>query len=145
MKCCLFHFIRERELKFKLLKDQSNDLEYDISEPSSLYLIWYLKRIFQELGYSSGEKSAELRALKRRFFDKFRRGKFEIRDSIDNQVSIIDILKKAFRLNTLLITQSENSSIDLKKALTSYSYTYMRNLQLPFKVYKFPRYVTYFK
>ena len=49
----------------------------------------------------------------------------------------MDILQSAFRLNTLLITQSESSSVDLKKSLTSYSYTYMRNLQKPFKVYKF--------
>lgn len=132
-----FYLRREREPNFKLLKDETNDLEYKISEPSSLYLVWYLKRIFQELGYASGKKTAELRALKRRFFDRFRGRRLETRDSNDNQVSIIDILKRIFRFYTLLIIQSENSSIDLKKALTSYSYTYMRNLQIPFKVYKF--------
>ena len=37
-------YIRRREINFKLLKDETNGIEYELTEPTAIYLVWYLKK-----------------------------------------------------------------------------------------------------
>lgn len=139
-----FYYRRVEESNFSLLSDETNGLEYEITTPSALYLVWYLKRVLEQFDYPNNMENDSLQILKRRYFDKLRRGRIDrmVEDRSNegaelNQISVIDILKAVNDWNVLLISKSKNSDFDLKQALNSYSYTYMRNLQLPFKVYKF--------
>lgn len=119
-----------RRMEGDKLSDGINDVEYEIGVPSDFYIIWALREIFEE--YDS-ENMEILSLLRRGLLMRFNRIQRE-RIS-ENETTIMELLKIMVRFQTLKISKVDTSKIDLDGAVDSYSYTYMRNLQEPIKIY----------
>lgn len=123
-----------KRMGLEKLVDVTNHVEYEINEPTEIYMVWAVKEIF-ELKYISNNNY--LKILKRRIIltnglDK-RFGNEE--DSDISEINVYKLLGMLCRFNTLKVTKKHNSTVDLADAIDSYCYTYMRNMQRSIKVY----------
>jgi len=109
------------------LLDTEHNVKYDVGDASDHYVVWVFKKLFDKYKLDFVENRRSLSIIRRR-------ARTFIIDS-DDDVELIQVMRKAAAFVTLKVKKPLNSSFDLLSAVDSYSYTIMCNLHEPLRVY----------
>lgn len=122
----------------KVIEDEDNQITYEMGkEISDHYIVWLYKKIFEK--FPILEEQERLNRVYMLLHNRSRTllkggGRYGRMDD-DEEISLLDIMRKIIDCGTLKITKPEASRINLKEAIDSFSYTYMCNMNSPIKIY----------